>query len=67
MWPCLREGVWSPGGIVSYPLENIFKEVAFIAYHFHWSRDEALSISHRERHAWVKEISAINERINKSR
>jgi hypothetical protein len=52
---------------VSYPLENIFKEVAFIAYHFHWSREEALNLAHRERHAWVKEISAINERINKSR
>jgi hypothetical protein len=52
---------------VSYPLENVFKEVAFIAYHFHWSRDEVLSMPHKERHAWVREISGINERINKSR
>ena len=63
----LREGVRTPGGIVSYPLENIFKEVAFIAYHFHWSREEVLALPHKERHAWVKEISGINERINKSR
>jgi hypothetical protein len=46
-------------------LENIFKEVAFIAYHFHWSREEVLQMSHRERHAWVREISSINEKINK--
>jgi hypothetical protein len=52
---------------VSYPLENIFKEVAFVAYHFHWSRSEITKMSHKERHAWVKEISAINEKINTPR
>jgi hypothetical protein len=45
-------------------LENIFKEVAFIAYHFHWDREVILALTHKERHAWVKEISAINEKIN---
>ncbi len=60
----VREGVRPPGGIVSYPLENIFKEVAFVAYHFHWDRESVLAMSHKERHAWVKEISAINEKIN---
>ncbi len=63
----VRQGVWSPGGIVSYPLENIFKEVAFIAYHFHWDRESILELSHRERHAWVKEISGINAKINENR
>ena len=63
----LRERVRSPGGIVSYPLENIFKEVAFVAYHFHWDRDLILDMPHKERHAWVKEISTINEKINASR
>ena len=38
-----------------------------MAYHFHWSRDAILDLSHRERHGWVKEISAINEKINQSR
>ena len=60
----VREGVRPPGGIVSYPLENIFREVAFVAYHFHWDRESVLAMSHKERHAWVKEISAINEKIN---
>ena len=67
MWRSLREGVWSPGGIVSYPLENIFKEVAFVAYHFHWSRESVLEMTHKERHRWVSEISDINEQINGSR
>jgi hypothetical protein len=52
---------------VSYPLESILKEVAFIAYHFHWDRDSLLDLSHKERHTWVKEISKINEKINSSR
>ena len=63
----LREGVRSPGGIVSYPLENIFKEVAFIAYHFHWDREAIMGLTHKERHAWVKEISGINAKINDTR
>ena len=67
MWCELRQGVRPPGGIVSYPLENIFKEVAFIAYQFHWERDMIQEMSHRERHAWVKEISGINEKINAKR
>ncbi len=52
---------------MSYPLENILKEVAFVSYHFHWPREEVLELSHKERHAWVKEISAINEKINAPR
>ncbi|MEL6344070.1 MAG: DUF6760 family protein [Myxococcota bacterium] len=53
--------------MVSYPLESIFKEVAFIAYHFHWDRETILGLPHRERHYWVREISRINERINSPR
>jgi hypothetical protein len=48
-------------------LENILKEVAFIAYHFHWDKDTCLEMSHRERHGWVKQISSINEKINAAR
>ncbi len=67
VWGPVPEGVRAPGGIVSYPLENIFKEVAFLAYHFHWDRDDLLGMPHKERHRWVKEVSEINEKINKPR
>lgn len=50
---------------MSYPLDNIFREVAFVAYHFHWDRESILDMPHMERHRWVKEISDINEKINK--
>jgi len=67
VWSDLRAGVRPPGGIVGYPLERVFEEVAFVAYHFHWDRDTLLDMTHRERHVWVREVSDINARINKSR
>jgi hypothetical protein len=42
----------------------MYQEVAFIAYHFHWSLDDVLEMEHAERHRWIKEISSINKRIN---
>ncbi len=52
---------------MSYPLERIFQEVAYIAYHFHWPLDDLLEMEHRERQIWIKEISNINKEINESR
>jgi hypothetical protein len=40
------------------------QEVAYIAYHFHWSRDEIAEMSHLERHRWVAEIARINTALN---
>jgi hypothetical protein len=49
---------------VRYPLDKLAQEVAYIAYHFHWTKDEIERLSHLERHRWVKEISSINQEIN---
>lgn len=40
--------------------------MAYVAYHFHWAREEILDLPHRERHRWVEEISKINKKINTS-
>ncbi len=50
--------------MISYPLDRIYEEVAFIAYHFHWSHDTIMNLEHRERQKWVEEISRINQRIS---
>ena len=50
---------------MSYPLEQLFQEVAFIAYHFHWSRDDIYHFPHPERKRWVEHISRINEIISR--
>lgn len=42
------------------------REVAVIAYHFHWSRKECMDLSRRERAAWLEEIKRINKEIARS-
>jgi hypothetical protein len=51
------------GGVLSYPLDRLYEEVAFIAYHFHWSQDEILNLEHNMRQNWVAEINKINQKI----
>jgi len=51
---------------VSYPLDKLAGEVAYIAYHFHWGMDDILGMEHDERHMWIREISAINRKINEA-
>jgi len=40
--------------------------VAYIAYHFHWSKGDILDMTHRERRKWVAEISRMNISINEN-
>jgi hypothetical protein len=54
----------TPGGISGYPLDQLDEEVAAIAYHFHWPLDQIVELEHRDRRAWVDQISAINHQIN---
>ena len=47
-----------------YPLERLYEEVAYIAYHFHWSNEQIFALEHLERQKWVGEIARINQRFN---
>lgn len=38
--------------------------MAFIAYHFHWSRAELMGLEHAERRRWCRAISAINRELD---
>jgi hypothetical protein len=46
------------------PLDRIYEEVAFIAYHFSWSYEELMEMDHIERSRWCEEISKINRTLN---
>jgi len=48
---------------LAYPVEMVRSEVAFIAYHLHWSLAELLDLPHRERVAWVGQVSAMNKKV----
>ncbi|MEH1795575.1 DUF6760 family protein [Nostoc sp.] len=45
-------------------MERLYKEVAYIAYHFHWPHEHILALEHPERLRWVAEIADINQRFN---
>jgi len=49
-----------------WSLDPVRREVAVIAYHFHWSRAECMDLSRRERGAWIEEIKRINKDIARS-
>lgn len=66
LWSRIPGRVSAPGGSLGHLPEEIYREVAFIAYHFGWSRSEVMSMSHRERRQWINRISEINEKINAS-
>lgn len=51
----------------TYPEDRLYEEVAFIAYHFNWSREEVMALPHSERQRWCEEISDINSRMNEER
>jgi hypothetical protein len=52
---------------VTYAADRIYAEVAYVAYHFHWSLDEILDLEHGERLRYVAEIANINTRISQGR
>jgi hypothetical protein len=45
-------------------LAQLYEEMAFIAYHFHWPHDELMTLEHAERRRWCREISNINLRLD---
>ncbi len=47
-----------------YPLDQLYQEVAYIAYYFHWEPDDIFALDHRFRRRWVKEIADINRKLN---
>lgn len=39
--------------------------MTFIAYYFHWSHQEVMSLEHRVRRRYCDEISAIHKQMDK--
>jgi hypothetical protein len=47
-----------------YPKNELYSELAFISYYFHWSLDEVMELDHMSRRRWCKEISKINDAVS---
>lgn len=61
--PILDGAEWR-GGVIGYPLAQLYGEVAFVAFHFHWPHDQIMNFEHADRQRWVAEISSINRQLN---
>jgi hypothetical protein len=47
-------------------LDRLHREVAYIAYHFHWDMQTILAMEHMDRLRWVEEIAQMNSRLNQN-
>ena len=52
---------------MTYAPARIREEVAYVAYHFHWSLDAILDLEHPQRLRYVQEIASINTRLAEER
>lgn len=50
-------------GIKLYPEEQLYEEMAFISYYFHWDNDTVMQLDHETRRRWCGEISRINKTV----
>ncbi|MFD9690735.1 DUF6760 family protein [Kitasatospora sp. NPDC059146] len=49
---------------MTYAPARLYEEIAYIAYHLHWSREDLLDLTHYERGQWVREVARLNSRIS---
>jgi hypothetical protein len=44
---------------VTYATDRLHEEIAYVAYHFHWSMDEILDLEHQDRRRFTEEIASL--------
>ena len=49
---------------MTYAADRLYEELAYVAYHFHWSLDDIMDLEHGVRRRFVEEIGRINRRIS---
>lgn len=48
---------------MTYAVDRLYEEVAYVAFHFHWELDAILDLEHPQRARFVDEIARINQRL----
>jgi hypothetical protein len=54
-------GIGIRGGVLGYPLERVYREVAYLSCKVHWTHDELMHLDHAERRRWVEEVAKLEE------
>ncbi len=52
---------------MTYAVEQLFEEIAYVAYHFHWALDDILDLEHPVRRRFIHQIAEINHRLSGGR
>lgn len=52
---------------MTYATDRLHEEIAYIAYHFHWSLEETLDLEHRDRRRYTEQIAALVTRATAER
>jgi len=47
------------------PTGELYRQLSFISYYFHWPLKTSLDLPHLEREKFCREISRINEQANR--
>ncbi|GAA3193202.1 MULTISPECIES: DUF6760 family protein [Streptomyces] len=47
---------------MTYAADRIHAEIAYVAYHFHWSLEDILDLEHGDRRRYADEIAALVNR-----
>lgn len=45
---------------MTYAPDRLHEEVAYLAYHFHWSLDDLLDLEHADRLTYVAQVARLN-------
>jgi hypothetical protein len=52
---------------VTYAVDRIEEETAYLAYHFHWDMDAILDLEHADRRGYVRRVAELVERAEGER
>ncbi len=45
-----------------YPIETLWQELIYLAYHLHWNLDQLIDLEHADRARLVQGVAALNAR-----
>ena len=48
--------------MIRYPTEEVWSEIAYLAYHLHWELDALLDLEHADRERMLAEVASLNDR-----
>jgi uncharacterized protein DUF6760 len=51
---------------VTYASDRLLEEIAYVAYHLHWSFEELLDLEHPVRRALIEQVDQLNRRARET-